>query len=112
MVGPTEVVSALIATRDSIVDGLKYVHEKVKGSCSILLMDSNGRFYASRDKWGRTAIILGKKEGSMIAVQESCALQNLGFDYVRDLGPGEIAELTPDGDITLVEPGKKMAICS
>jgi amidophosphoribosyltransferase len=32
MVGPTEVVSALIATQDSIVDGLKYVHEKVKGS--------------------------------------------------------------------------------
>jgi len=40
MVGPTEVVSALIATQASIVDGLKYVHEKVKGSCSVLLMDS------------------------------------------------------------------------
>ena len=38
MVGPTEVVSALIATQDSIVDGLKYVQEKIKGSCSILLM--------------------------------------------------------------------------
>ena len=104
MVGPTEVVSALIATRDSIVDGLKYVHEKVKGSCSILLMDSNGKFYASRDRWGRTPIVLGKKDGSMIAVQESCALQNLGYEHVRDLGPGEIAELTPDGDSTLGEP--------
>ena len=112
MVGPTEVVSALIATQASIVDGLKYVHEKVKGSCSVLLMDSTGRFYASRDKWGRTPIILGKKEGSMIAVQESCALPNLGYEYVRDLGPGEVVELTPEKDICLVEPRKKMAICS
>lgn len=112
MVGPTEVVSALIATRNSIVEGLKYVHEKIRGSCSILLVDDKGRFYASRDKWGRTPIVLGKKDGSMIALQESCALANLGYDYVRDLGPGEIAELTPEADITLVEPGRKMAICS
>ena len=112
MVGPTEVVSALIATQASIVDGLKYVHEKVKGSCSVLLVDSTGRFYASRDKWGRTPIILGRKEGSMIAVQESCALPNLGYEYVRDLGPGEVVELTPEKDTCLVEPGKKMAICS
>ena len=112
MVGPTEVVSALIATQDSIIDGLKYVQDKVKGSCSVLIMDSKGRFYACRDKWGRTAIILGKKDGAMIALQESCALPNLGYEYVRDLGPGEVVELTPDGDTTLVEPRKKMAICS
>ncbi len=112
MVGPTEVVSALIATQESIVAGLNYVQQKVKGSCSVLVMDSNGKFYASRDKWGRTPIIIGKKDGSVIAVQESCALPNLGYDHLRDLGPGEIAELTPDGINTLVEPGKKMAICS
>ena len=112
MVGPTEVVSALIATQDSIIDGLKYVQDKVKGSCSVLIMDSAGRFYACRDKWGRTAIILGKKDGAMIALQESCALPNLGYEYVRDLGPGEVVELTPDGETTLVPPRKKMAICS
>ena len=112
MVGPTEVVSALIATQDSIIDGLKYVQDKVKGSCSVLIMDSAGRFYACRDKWGRTAVILGKKDGAMIALQESCALPNLGYDYVRDLGPGEVVELTPDGETVLVPPRKKMAICS
>ena len=75
-------------------------------------MDSAGRFYACRDKWGRTAVILGKKDGAMIALQESCALPNLGYDYVRDLGPGEVVELTPDGETVLVPPRKKMAICS
>ncbi len=112
MVGPTEVVSALIATKGSIVEGLKYVQDKVEGSCSVLLIDDKGRFYASRDKWGRTPIVIGKKDGAMIALQESCALPNLGYEHVRDLGPGEIAELTPEADITLVEPRKKMAICS
>ena len=111
-VGQTEIVSALIATRSTIVEGLKYVQEKVKGSCSILLIDQTGRLYAMRDRWGRTPVILGKKDGAMIALMESCALPNLGYEYVRDLGPGEVAELTPEADLTLVEPGKKMAICS
>jgi amidophosphoribosyltransferase len=48
----------------------------------------------------------------MIAVQESCALPNLGHDYVRDLGPGEMVEMTPEGMQTVIEPGEKMAICS
>ena len=112
MVGPTEVVSALIATQNSIVEGLNYVQQKIKGSCSVLVMDCKGKFYASRDKWGRTPIVIGQKEGSLIAVQESCALPNMGYNHLRDLGPGEIAELTPEGINTLVEPGKKMAICS
>ena len=112
MVGPTEVVSALIATQDSIIDGIKYVQQRITGSCSILIVDENGRLYAARDRWGRTPIIIGKKDGSMIALMESCALPNLGYEYVRDLGPGEIAELTPECDITLVKPGDKMAICS
>ena len=112
MVGQTEVISALIASQNSIVDGLKYVHEKVKGSISVLLMDNKGKFYASRDMWGRTPIILGKKANAMIAVQESCALPNLGYEYVRDLGPGEVVELTPEKDTTLVKPREKMSICS
>ena len=42
MVGPTEVVSALIATKDSLVEGIRYVQEKVKGSCSLLLIAEDG----------------------------------------------------------------------
>ena len=111
-VGPTEVVSALIATQDTLIDGLKYVQKRVKGSCSLLIVDDKGRLYAMRDRWGRTPIILGKKDGAMIALMESCALPNMGYDYVRDIGPGEIVELTPECDITLAKPQEKMAICS
>lgn len=112
MVGPTEVVSALIATRASIVEGVKYVQEKVKGSCSILILTDKGQLYAARDRYGRTPIILGRKAGAMIALMESCALPNLGFDYVRDLGPGEMVELTAEGESTVIPAGNQMAICS
>jgi len=112
MVGPTEVVSAMIATRDSLVEGLRYVQEKVRGSCSILLIAEDGTLYAARDRYGRTPIVVGRKETARIALQESCALLNLGYEHERDLGPGEIAALRPDGVETLVPPGEKMAICS
>jgi amidophosphoribosyltransferase len=112
IVGPTEVISALIATKDSLVEGVKYVQKRVQGSCSILIVTGDGHFYAIRDRYGRTPVVIGKKDGAMIAVQESCALLNLGYDYVRDLGPGEMVELSPDGETTLIEPGPEMAICS
>ena len=113
MVGPTEVVSALIVTQKSVVDGVRYVQRKVKGSCSILLVTDDGRLYAARDRYGRTPIVVGHKDGSTIALMESCALPNLGYSHVRDLGPGEMVELTPDGEIkTVIEPGEQMAICS
>ena len=112
MVGPTEVVSALIATQDTMVDGVKYVQEKVRGSCTMLILDDKGRLCAARDKWGRTPLIVGRKEGSAIVLMESCAMPTLGYSYVRDLGPGEMVELSPDGETTLIAPGEKMAICS
>ena len=112
MVGPTEVISALIATQDSLVAGVRYVQEKVKGSCTLLLVSDDGRLYAARDRYGRTPVVIGQKASGMIALMESCALPNLGYDYVRDLGPGEMVEMTPEGMKTVIEPGEKMAICS
>ncbi len=112
MVGPTEVVSALIATQSSIVEGVRYVQEKIKGSCSILLMTEEGRLYAARDRFGRTPVILGQKDDATMALMESCAFSNLGYTHLRDLGPGEMVEMTPEGVTTLVAPYEKMAICS
>ena len=75
-------------------------------------MTEDGRLYAARDRYGRTPIIIGRKEGSTIALMESCALPNLEYDHLRDLGPGEMVEMEPDGVTTVIEPGEKLAICS
>jgi amidophosphoribosyltransferase len=112
MVGPTEVVSALIATCDSFVEGVRFVQEKIKGSCSFLLMTEEGRLFAVRDTYGRTPVAIGRRDGAMMAAMESCALPNLGYAHVRDLGPGEMVELSSDGEQTLLPPRAKMAICS
>ena len=113
MVGPTEVVSALIATQSSIVDGVRYVQQRVEGSCSLLILTEDGRLFAARDRYGRTPVVVGRRDGAMVALMESCALPNLGYSHVRDLGPGEMVELTPEGEVvTVLPPGDKMAICA
>ena len=61
---------------------------------------------------GRTPVAVGKKEGAYCVSFESFAYLNLGYQPVRELGPGEIAVVTPEGVRTLVNPGKDMKICT
>lgn len=65
-----------------------------------------------RDKFGRTPVIIGKKDGAHCAAFESFSFLNLGYTLERELGPGEIAVITPDDVKTLVPPGDKMRICT
>ena len=79
-VNPTELVAALISQKDSIVEGIKYVQDVVKGSMSIMILTSEG-IYASRDKLGRTPVIIGEKPEGYCATFESSAFLNLGYHY-------------------------------
>jgi len=65
-VNPTELVAMLISEGDDFVSGIKNVFDKIKGSCSMLVLTENS-IIAARDKLGRTPVILGKKEGAMSA---------------------------------------------
>lgn len=108
---PTEMVAALINQKSSIVEGLKYAQDKIQGSMSILLLFPD-KIYASRDKYGRTPVIIGKSKNAYCVTFESSAYQNLGFNYVKDLGPGEIVSITNSSLTTLKEPNECMKICS
>jgi amidophosphoribosyltransferase len=107
----TEVVASLINQQDTLVDGLRHVHQKVAGSCSVLLLTDHG-IYVSRDRLGRTPVVIGRKKGAIAATFETCAFPNLGYEIDRDLGPGEIVRLTPDGMEQLSPPGDRMQICA
>ena len=61
---------------------------------------------------GRTPLVIGKKEDGFCESFESFAYLNLGYMDYRELGPGEIVVMTPDAVTTLVNPGKKMRICT
>jgi amidophosphoribosyltransferase len=110
-INPTEVVSALIDQEDSFKDGILRAQETIDGSCTMLVLSSKG-IYAARDFYGRTPLIVGKKDGAFCVTFESCALTNLGYKTVYELGPGEIILLTPDGIEQISPPRDKMKICS
>ena len=107
----TEMVAALINLKDDVVEGLKYAQEKIEGSMSILLLFKD-KIYASRDKYGRTPIVVGKKRGAHCVSFESSAYLNLGYKFVKELGPAEIISFNADEITCLKEPGEEMKICS
>jgi Glutamine phosphoribosylpyrophosphate amidotransferase len=111
VINPTEMVAALMNQKDSIVEGIAHVQEKVKGSMSILIMTSEG-IYCARDKFGRTPVIIGKKEDAYCVTFESSAFLNLGYHHVKDLGPGEIVFIKDDDIVVKKKPNDKMKMCS
>ena len=107
----TELIAALICEKDSILEGIKYVQDVVDGSMTLLLMTKEG-IYAARDKYGRTPLVVGHKEDAYCVSFESFAYINLGYTDYKELGPSEVAFITPEGVKTLREPSKEMRICS
>ena len=107
----TELISLLIIQGKDFVDGIENVFRTIKGSCSMLLLTEDG-IIAARDKWGRTPIVLGKKDGAYAATSESCSFPNLDYEIDRYLGPGEIVKIYPDHVEQLRKPEEKMQICS
>lgn len=111
-INPTELIATLINSRESLAEGVRYVQEKVEGSCSILIMSTKGELYAIRDRYGRTPVVLAQKEGAIAVAMESCSFPNLGFTFCRELGPGEMVKCTPDGIENILPQLDKLAICS
>jgi amidophosphoribosyltransferase len=111
IINATELVATLINQKDNFVDGIKFAQETIDGSMTILLLTPKG-IYCARDRLGRTPLVIGKKKEGFCASFEAFAYLNLGYSDFKELGPGEICVMTPDGVTTLVAPGKKMRICT
>ncbi len=111
-VNPTELLAALINQKDSFVEGIKYAQEIIDGTASILILKDDGNIIAARDKFGRLPVLIGKNDNGFSVSFESFAYQKFGYSDERELGPGEIVEITPDSITQLCPPGEKMRICS
>lgn len=107
----TELIALLITQGKSFVEGIENVFNKVKGSCSMLLLTEDG-LIAARDKWGRTPIIIGKKDGAYAATSESSSFPNLDYEIEKYVGPGEIVRLRHDSMEQMRKPNEKMQVCS
>ena len=107
----TELIALLIIQGKTFVEGIENVYKHIKGSCSMLLLTEDG-IIAARDRWGRTPIVIGKKDGAYAATSESSSFPNLGYEIDRYLGPGEIVRLRADGVEQMRKPDEGMQICS
>lgn len=111
-INTTELVAALINQKDSFAKGIQFAQSEVDGTASILILKGDGRIVAARDRLGRLPVLIGKGEDCHCVTFESFAFQKLGCETVRELGPGEIVEISAEGIEQLAPAGKEMRICS
>ena len=111
-INATELVSALIDRKSSFAEGILHAQEAIDGTAAILILTEDGRIIAARDKAGRLPMMIGRDANGYCVCLESFAYQKLGYEDVRGLGPGEIAELSPDGVRRLSPPRDELHICA
>ena len=111
-VNGTELVAALIDQKKTFCEGLLFAQEVIEGSATILILRDGGTLIAARDRMGRTPMLVGKGEDGYCVAFESFAYKKLGYDDERELGPGEIVEISADGIKQLAPPRKEMRICA
>ena len=111
-VNSIELISALINQKDTFAEGIKFAQSVVKGSTSILILTDSGSIIAARDKVGRLPIHIGKNDDGYCVAFESFSYLKLGYEDYKELGPGEVVEITADSFTQLVPPGNKTKICA
>ncbi|MEI3228593.1 MAG: amidophosphoribosyltransferase [Lachnospiraceae bacterium] len=87
---------------------------KIKGAYSLVVM-SPRKLIGARDPFGFKPLCIGKRDNAYIITSETCALETIGAEFVRDVLPGEVVAITPDGqissDCSLCLPQEKEARC-
>ncbi|MBC7661752.1 MAG: amidophosphoribosyltransferase [Chitinophagaceae bacterium] len=94
----TEVFMHLLARSDKadVLERMVEVMSKVKGAYSLVILTKD-RLYALRDPFGFRPLVFGRRGSAVVVASESCALELLDADFDREILPGEIIEIFPDG---------------
>lgn len=111
-INSTELVAALINQKDNFADGISFAQSLIEGSASILILTNDGRIIAARDNLGRIPVLIGCRDDGYCVSFEDFAYKKLGYADYKELGPGEVIELTSDNATVLREAGQQMKICA
>ncbi|MBR4700501.1 MAG: amidophosphoribosyltransferase [Oscillospiraceae bacterium] len=111
-VNAVELLAALIDQKTSFAEGIRFAQKSIEGTASILILEDDGTLIAARDRLGRLPVTVGRREDGYAVSFESFAYEKLGFTFEKELGPGEIVAITPQGMTQLRAPGKEKRICS
>ncbi len=107
-----DLIGALIAQKNSFIEGIRYAQEKIEGTMSLIILTKKS-IIAARDQFGRLPIIVGKRNDGYCLSTESFAFQKLGYETYKELEAGEIVEITAESceTISAGDPSK-MKICT
>lgn len=107
-----DLIGALIAQKDSFVEGIRYAQQKIEGTMSLIILTKD-YIIGARDEYGRLPIIIGKRSDGFCLSTESFAFQKLGYTTYKELTAGEIVRIDSDGCEILSEGDpSKMKICT
>ena len=111
-INSTELVAAMINQKDNFADGIAYAQSLIDGTASILILTNKGTIITARDRLGRIPVLIGKREDGYCVSFEDFAYKKLDYADYKELGPGEIVEITADSFTVLREAGNETKICA
>ena len=105
----SEVIAYLIAQKrssnPSVEEAVKEVMGIIKGGYALLVM-SPRKLIAARDPFGLKPLVMGKLDDAVIFCSETCALEAVGAEFIRDIEPGEVV-IVENGEIRSIDSGLK-----
>ncbi|MBQ3913155.1 MAG: amidophosphoribosyltransferase, partial [Lachnospiraceae bacterium] len=110
----SEVIAYLLAKKrsetPSVEDAVREVMTEIEGGYALLVM-SPRKLIAARDPYGLKPLVMGTLGNDIVFASESCALDSVGAQYVRDVRPGEIVIVDDEGIRSVLTTPKREAKC-
>jgi amidophosphoribosyltransferase len=108
----TEIIANLIISspEKEWVDKIRYAMRRLQGAYSLAIMTKQNLF-AVRDPWGVRPLCLGSINGDHVIASESCALDHIGADFIREIEPGEIVTIGENKVESNQEETSRRAVC-
>ena len=108
----TEVIANLILSspEKEWVDRIRYAMHRLQGVYSLTIM-TNHTLFAVRDPFGVRPLCLGTIDSGWVVASETCALDHIGANFVREIEPGEIVSINENGVKSYREEVSRRALC-
>jgi len=108
----TEVIANLILSSPDKdwVDKIRYAMHRLQGAYSLTIM-TNHTLFGVRDPFGVRPLCLGAINGGYVIASESCALDHIGANFVKEIEPGEIVSITENGIDSYQEEVGRRGVC-
>ncbi|MFH0942239.1 MAG: amidophosphoribosyltransferase [Chloroflexota bacterium] len=108
----TEVIANLILSSPERkwVDRIRYAMHRLQGVYSMTVMTQDS-LLGVRDPLGVRPLSLGTINGGWVIASETCALDHIGAEFLREIEPGEIVAINADGLVSYREPSERKGLC-